>query len=69
MKANFHLAADLDVEVETDSINRRVYLRTITGVDYGDDGSTTRKVERELSFQRNEARAIASALMGCASDI
>ena len=58
----------MSVEVEADKVNRRVNVRTIDGVDFG-DGNSTRHIERELSLSRMEARTIASAMMGCAAEV
>jgi len=66
MKATFALAADLQIEVQDGQVNKDVQLRIITGVDY-ENG--TRHVEREITMHKSAARAIASAMMGCAAQL
>lgn len=86
MKAQFHMAGDLDVLVTPDETNRHVRLQIIRGVCYevghpshalppeGEAvteplvGCPERSVD-SLVFSRAEARAVASALMGCAAEL
>lgn len=77
MKALFSICGGLVVEVEPDGTEKRVYLRVIEGVEYevsrepftppaeGD----ARKVVSGLSLTKAEARAVASAMMGCAAEL
>ena len=85
MRAQFHLAADLDVVVSNDEIGRRVNLQVFRGVCYetghsrhtllpeGEAGQEKvldcpERTVDSVTLARNEARAIASALMGCAAE-
>lgn len=70
MRGQLHLAADLDVEVAPQPIDRVVILRALEGVDYGQtDPATTRKEAIRLVLNKGEARALASLIMGCAAEL
>ena len=70
MKARIELAADLSLVILPDKVNRTVMLETLTGVDYGHGNeATTIKTERAIFMTKAEARAVASALMGCAAEL
>lgn len=72
MRALFHLAADLEIEIEgsgpshPNTSSNYVYVRTITGVDHE---RNEKHIERELCLSKSEARAVASAIMGCAAEL
>lgn len=68
MRAKFDIAVDLAIEIQDLQVNKQVALRIITGVDYGDETSN-RKVDREITMHKSTARAIASAMMGCAAQL
>jgi hypothetical protein len=64
------LAADLQIHIHPTPSEGTVMLETIAGVDYGpNDPLTTIHTERAVILTKAEARAIASALMGCAAEI
>lgn len=79
MKASFHFGQDpvtyenRDVEVEAGQIDRTVTLRVVTGLDRlaTPDGKATEIPAnvRELCMTKGQARALASAVMGCAAEI
>ncbi len=66
MNATFRLAADLELEVRSDSRNRQVEMTVITGTNY--EGTDTRKRE-SYAVSPSTARAISSALMGAAAEV
>jgi len=70
MRAQFHLAADMDVDIESDATGRYVVVTMFEGVDYGPDSpDTTKRSVAQWNLGKNEARAIASAMMGCAAQL
>lgn len=76
MKAHLQIAADQRIEVEPDAASRIVKVCVLDGVDYEwmrgpftqpNEGSPL-KVTR-FAFTKAEARALGSAILGCAAEI
>ena len=65
MEATFKVAGDLEVLV-ANSPGGGVDVEIITGVWFG-DGQDSREIKR-LVLPKSGARAIASAIMGCAAE-
>jgi hypothetical protein len=69
MRAQFHLSADFEVHVENEPGGVRLSTFRGTCVDHvrGDTECPDVKIE-SWSLNRQHARAIASAMMGCAQE-
>lgn len=65
MKASFKINAEQEIQVEP-AAGQMVLIRELYGVWF--DGEDTRRVT-EMWFKKTEARAIASAMMGCAAEV
>ena len=82
MKAQFHLSADLEVIVEAEHPCRTVKLTLLRGVCYEHPHSASVQpagtipigpckaiTADAISLTRSNARALASAIMGCAAEL
>jgi hypothetical protein len=69
MRALFHLNGSEEVEVEPCPSGKGVFVRVINCAPDVNRPEGVRHVERELSLLKSEARAIASAMMGCAAEV
>lgn len=71
MRAQFHLNGSLDVVVEGGATNPGVSVTAYEGTCYehhlGDEACKERKASM-LLLNKHQARAIASAIMGCAAE-
>ena len=68
MKSRFKLNAETTVEVETNKPSRMVAILLHLGVDF-DENPANRKPTAQLWLTKSQARAIASAIMGCAAEV
>lgn len=69
MRAEFRLSADFTVVIETLS-DHGVEIRTLEGVDYEMPHELSDKItRRSIVLPKSQARAIASAMMGCAAEL
>lgn len=66
MKATFHIAGDLDVEVLKPQTEAGVLLKIIQGAYFG-EGEDKRQIS-DVWLTKGTARAIASAIMACAAE-
>lgn len=71
MRAHFHLNADLSISVESMLHGQNVNLTVYRGVCYEHKpGEECKEVQAQtLALGKSEARAIASAMMGCAAEL
>ena len=76
MKALFNLAADFQIEVEPDHVERVVHLRMINGAEYDLSREPFTPLPKGsnqdssmFSLKKAEARALGSALLSCASEV
>ena len=80
MRANFHLSADFEIVVESDLQMGGVTITTLRGVCYEHPveqpcpdephNADNRRVTADaIVLPKNHARAIASAIMGCAAEL
>ena len=71
MRARFHLNGDLEIWVESEPHGHGVDLSFKRGVCYQHGpGDACQEIQTEtIALPKNEARAIASAMMGCAADL
>ena len=68
MRASFHLAVDKEIAVEPCPYGS-IVVRIVDGVYYGDAGEEDKRVTTQLFLKKGTARAIASAMMGCAAEV